>query len=174
MRAEAMKTLPCQVWRFMFSEFMSCSISHAYNFNIASQGNPPPLFFNDCSKYFTTLICMPSHMHALTHACTCMSSHMHAHACPHTCMPSHMHAHACPHTCMPSHMHVLTHACPHTCMHVLTHACPHTCMSSHMHVLTHACPHTCSRGGSRVFVEEGFDLRLSGLYVQLSRLSQPT
>ena len=30
-----------------------------------------------------------------------------------------------------------------------------------------------SRGGSRVFVEGGFDLRLSGLCVQLARLSQP-
>ena len=29
-----------------------------------------------------------------------------------------------------------------------------------------------SRGGSRVFVEEGFDLRLSGLCVQISRLSK--
>ena len=28
------------------------------------------------------------------------------------------------------------------------------------------------RGRSRVFVEEGFDLRLSGLCVQLARLSQ--
>ena len=29
------------------------------------------------------------------------------------------------------------------------------------------------RGGSRVFVEGGFDLRLSGLCVQLARLNQP-
>ena len=32
-------------------------------------------------------------------------------------------------------------------------------------------PVTCFRGGSRVFVEEGFDLRLSSLCIQLARLS---